>query len=264
VAGTTEDLLVRREPSLAWVMINRPEARNAMTRALWEGVATEFAALGGDPEVRVVILRGAGEEAFISGADISEFPSLRADASMTVEYDQATAKAWLAIAQTPQPVIAMINGLCYGGGCSLALACDLRVAADHARFAIPAARLGLAYPPLAIEHLVQVVGPGTAADILLSARGLNADEALRVGLVSRVVPRAELESWTRDYATRMAANAPLTLAAHKLALRTILLPPAARDTAAVQAAITRCFNSADFREGVAAFLEKRKPRFTGV
>jgi enoyl-CoA hydratase/carnithine racemase len=260
---TKNELIVRREPPLAWVVINRPQARNAMTRAVWRRLATELQALGGDRSTRVIIIRGAGDEAFISGADISEFPEMRANAAMTAEYDRDTAAAWLAIARAPQPVVAMINGLCYGGGCSVALACDLRFAADHARLAIPAARLGLSYPFEAIAHLVHVVGPTAAADILLSTRPLDAAAALRVGLVTRVLPAAELEQWTRDYAARMAENAPLTLAAHKLAIQETMRPAAARDLEAVRAAITRCFNSADYREGVTAFLEKRKPRFKG-
>ncbi|MBI4516914.1 MAG: enoyl-CoA hydratase/isomerase family protein [Deltaproteobacteria bacterium] len=263
MATANDELLVQREPPLAWVIINRPQARNAMTRAVWQGLAEQLPALGSDPAIRVVIIRGAGDEAFISGADISEFPAIRADAAMTAQYDQVTAAAWLAIAALPQPVIAMINGLCFGGGCSVAVACDLRFAAEHARFAVPAARLGLAYPLEAIARLLQVVGPGAAAEILLSARTLDAGEALGVGLVNQIVARNEIEAWTRDYALRMADNAPLTLAAHKLAIHELLKPAGQQDRAAVRAAMARCFNSADYQEGVAAFLAKRRPRFAG-
>ncbi|HVN87332.1 MAG TPA: enoyl-CoA hydratase [Candidatus Binatia bacterium] len=259
----TDELLVRREAPLAWVIVNRPRARNAMTRIVWQALAAALRALHGDREVRVIIIRGAGDDAFISGADISEFPAIRADAAMTAEYDRDSAAAWLAITSAPQPVIAMINGLCYGGGCAVALACDLRVAADHARFAIPAARLGLSYPFEAIERLLRVVGPTAASDILLSARALDADEAHRIGLISRVVPRGEFEAWVRDYALHMAENAPLTLAAHKLAIHESMRPPAARDVDALHTAMTRCFNSSDYQEGIAAFLEKRTPRFRG-
>ncbi|HUI26309.1 MAG TPA: enoyl-CoA hydratase [Candidatus Kryptonia bacterium] len=259
----TEELLARRDEPLAWVMINRPHARNAMTRAVWQALAEQVTALHRDAAIRVIIVRGAGDDAFISGADISEFPALRANAAMTAEYDRDTANAWLAITAAPQPVIAMVNGLCYGGGCAVALACDLRVAADHARFAIPAARLGLSYPFEAIERLVQVVGPTAAADILLSTRALDAAEAHHIGLISRVVPRPEFETWVRDYALRMAENAPLTLTAHKLAIQESMKAQGARDVAAVRAAMARCFNSNDYQEGIAAFLEKRKPRFHG-
>jgi len=263
MANSTDELLLRREPPLAWVIVNRPHARNAMTRAVWHALAESVTALHHDAAIRVIIIRGAGEDAFISGADISEFPAIRANAAMTAEYDRDTATAWLAITSAPQPVIAMINGLCYGGGCAVALACDLRLAADHARFAIPAARLGLSYPMEAIERLVHVVGPTAAADILLSARPLDAAEAHRIGLIARVVPRADFDAWLRDYALKTAENAPLTLAAHKLAIQDSMKPATARDLATIRAAMARCFNSADYQEGIAAFLEKRTPRFRG-
>jgi enoyl-CoA hydratase len=160
-------------------------------------------------------------------------------------------------------VIAMINGLCFGGGVAIALACDLRFAASHARFAVPATRLGLSYPLESIERLVQVCGPTAAADILLSARALDAGEALHVGLVNRVVAGAELEATTRAYALEAARGAPLTLAAHKRAIQECLRPPAGRDLTAVREAMRRCFDSADYQEGIAAFLEKRPPRFQG-
>ena len=264
MARTETDLVVSIEPPLAWVTVNRPAARNALSLALWRALADRVHELGGNGDVRVIIIRGAGDEAFLSGADITEFRDLRANARMSAEYDRNTDATLDAIGATPQPVIAMINGLCFGGGCSVALACNLRFAADHARFAIPAARLGLAYPfALGVERLVHVVGPGAAADILLSARPLNADEALHYGLVNRVVDRDDLETFTRDYALRMADNAPLTLAAHKAGIQEALRAGTDRDAARVEALTTRCFDSHDYQEGVAAFLAKRKPIFTG-
>ncbi|HVM98019.1 MAG TPA: enoyl-CoA hydratase [Candidatus Acidoferrales bacterium] len=257
-------LVVTSEAPLAWVMVNRPSARNALTQEVWKGLAERFDALEKDATVHVIILRGAGKEAFISGADISEFPALRADFAMTEEYDRLTHAALDAIATTSKPVIAMINGLCFGGGCSVALACDLRFAADHARFAIPAARLGLAYPfERGVESLVNVVGPTHAADLLLSTRAINADDALRIGLVNRVVPGDQLEAETRDYAMRMAECAPLTLAAHKAAIAEALKSASERDAKKLRVLNRRCFNSEDYREGVAAFLGKRKPTFSG-
>jgi enoyl-CoA hydratase len=256
-------LIVHREPPLAWCVINRASAHNALNAAVWEELATQLGRLHDDHEVRIIIVRGAGEQAFISGADITEFSALRSNAAKTAEYDALSARAWAALHRAPQPVIAMINGLCFGGGVSIALACDLRFAADHARFAVPAARLGLAYPLAAVERLVHVVGPTHAADILLSARALDAAEALRIGLVNRVVPRADLERETRTYAMAMAEGAPLTLAAHKLAIQHSLDTAGHQDASAVGAAARRCFDSADYQEGIAAFLEKRKPRFRG-
>lgn len=256
-------LLVHREAPLAWITVNRPAAHNALNIGAWAALAEVAGALAAEPEVRVIIIRGAGERAFISGADISEFRAVRADAAATAEYDRVSALAWRAIGEAPQPVIAMINGLCFGGGVAVALACDLRIAAEHARFAVPATRLGLSYPLEAIERLVHVVGPGAAADVLLSARTLSATEALQIGLVNRLVPGSDLAEATREYALAVAAGAPLTLAAHKRAIRESLRPAGERDETALRAAMRRCFDSADYQEGVAAFLEKRPPRFRG-
>ena len=263
MTGASDELILRREPPLAWLIVNRPAARNALNAAVWTRLAEAAASLVEDAAVSVVILRGSGEHAFISGADIGEFRALRADAAATAEYDARSSQAWRAVAALPQPVIAMVNGACFGGGVAVALACDLRIAADHARFAIPAARLGLAYPLAAIERLVQIVGPGAAADMLLTARPLDAGEALHIGLVNRVVAASAIEAATREYAEAMAAGAPLTLVAHKQAIQECLRAPAARDMEGLGAAMRRCFDSADYREGVAAFLEKRAPRFRG-
>jgi enoyl-CoA hydratase/carnithine racemase len=259
----SDSLLVHREAPLAWVTVNRPAAHNALNAAVWAGLASAFTELATDAEIRVIILRGAGDKAFISGADISEFRALRADADAAVEYDRLSGRAWRAIGETVQPVIAMVNGLCFGGGVAVALACDLRFAADGARFAIPATKLGLSYPMESIERLVHVVGPTHAADILLSARALTAQEALHIGLVNRVVPAADLEGVTREYALSIAAGAPLTVAAHKRAIRESLRPAAERDHDALREAMRRCFDSEDYQEGIAAFLDKRPPRFRG-
>ncbi len=262
---TEEQLILRREAPLAWVVINRPEARNALTAAVWRGLAVAVRELAADRETRVIIVRGAGEQAFISGADISEFRAIRANAEMTATYDAHAVDAWQALTAAPQPVIAMINGVCFGGGMAVALACDLRFAAEHARFAVPATRLGLAYPfANGVERLVHVVGPTPAADILLSARPLDAQEALRIGLVNRVLPAKELEAATREYALAMADGAPLTIAAHKRAIQEALRNGNERDLAGLREMARRCFDSADYQEGIAAFLEKRKPRFRGA
>ncbi len=257
-------LLVLREPPLAWLVINRPAARNAVNAEIWHNLAVEATALAADQEIRVILVRGAGEQAFISGADVSEFPAIRANAELTVEYEQLSTAALRALIEAPQPVIAMINGLCFGGGVLLAMACDLRFAAAHARFAIPAARLGIAYPlRFGIRRLLKLVGATQAADLLLSARALEAEEALRIGLLNRVVAAEELETVTRDYAMQMTRLAPLALAAQKLAIQQSLLPESEQETSRVEAAIRHCLDSADYQEGIAAFLEKRKPVFTG-
>lgn len=260
----TDVLMLKLEPPLAWMVVNRPSAHNALNSEVWKALAQTAQRLAQDESVRVIILRGAGDKAFISGADIGEFSTLRQNAEMTAKYDQLSAAAWLALHSTPQPVIAMVNGLCYGGGVSVALACDLRFASDRSRFAVPAARLGLSYPMAGgVEKLVQTVGPTHAAHILLSAQPIDAPEALRIGLVNRVVASDALEATTRAYALQMAEGAPLTLAAHKRAIQESLRAAAERNHEALGEAMRRCFDSDDYQEGIAAFLEKRSPRFRG-
>jgi enoyl-CoA hydratase len=258
-----DPLVVSHEPPLGWLVLNRPEVKNALNLGLWRRIAEGMAELDADPEVRVIVMRGAGERAFISGADISEFPNLRANAEQARAYREAPNRAVAAITDSPKPVIAMIAGVCVGGGVLVALSCDVRFAARGTRFGIPAARLGLAYPLEGVIALVNVVGAANARDILLAARLFDADEALEMGLVKQVVEPAALEKTVRDYALKMAPNAPLTMTAAKTAIREALKDAATRDVAAVAEAIARCFNSEDYREGVQAFLEKRRPKFQG-
>lgn len=264
--GTVDERTVRtlREPPLAWVVIDRPEAHNAMNAAAWRELRAALWEQVGDSEIRVILIRGGGDSAFVSGADIAEFPLLRSDAGLAREYDLLVAGACDAIADAPQPVVAVINGPCFGGGVSLALACDLRFAADDARFAVPAARLGLPYPmEIGVERLVQTVGPTTASDLLLTGRVLTATEAADSGLASRVVPRGSLLEEARDAALRIARGAPLSLAAHKRMIRESLRSASIRDLDTVTRLVDRCYASDDYREGIQAFLEKRPPVFRG-
>jgi enoyl-CoA hydratase/carnithine racemase len=258
-----DPLVVNHEPPLGWLVLNRPEVKNALNLALWRRIAEGMAELDADPALRVIVIRGTGDRAFISGADISEFPELRADAEQAGAYRETPNRAVAALTGSPKPVIAMIAGVCVGGGVLVALSCDIRFAARGTRFGIPAARLGLAYPLEGVLALVDVVGAANARDILLSARLFDAGEALEMGLVKRVVEPGALEQTVRDYALGMAANAPLTMTAAKTAVREALKDAAARDSAAVAEAIARCFNSEDYREGVRAFLDKRRPKFQG-
>jgi enoyl-CoA hydratase len=257
-------LLILREPPLAYLIINRPASRNAVNTEIWRSLAAAAKALAQDKEVRVLIISGAGDKAFISGADVAEFPALRANAALTADYDRLANTALQALLDAPQPVIAMIQGVCFGGGVLLALTCDLRFAGEDATFAIPAGKLGLAYPfEMGVQRLVEIVGPAHAADLLYSGRAFDAKEALAIGLVNRLLPGAELEPFTRDYALQMAESAPLSLAAHKIEIQQALSRDSAKDLARAEEAVRRCLNSADYQEGIAAFLEKRKPRFTG-
>jgi enoyl-CoA hydratase len=255
---------VEKEGALGWLVFDHPERRNAISHEMWEALPKAAQSLDEDPEVRVVVLRGAGEVAFVSGADISEFEGRRTGGDAAADYEATTGRAFGAISGMSKPVLAMIHGFCVGGGLATALAADLRYAADDARFAIPAARLGLAYHPGGIEALADLVGPSAAKEILFTARRYTAGEALGLGLVNRVFAKAELEAEVRELAAAIAANAPLTLRSAKTVVRELGREGPARDRAAMADSIQRCFESADYKEGVRAFLEKRPPRFRGV
>lgn len=255
-----QPILVSIEDALAWVVINRPAARNALTIAMWDEVAAIIGVLAADERIRVIIIRGAGDKAFIAGADIAELQAQLTHSEL--EEAKFTLRLLETITTIPKPVIAMINGHCLGGGVLLALTCDLRIASEQAQFGIPAVKLGVAYPPeFGVARLVQMVGLGNAADILLTGRTLDAKEAHQMGLVNRLAPSVELEARTRDYALIMAQTAPLALAAHKLALQPAIYSE--RQKRRLQEAVARCYKSADCREGLAAFLAKRPPQFTG-
>lgn len=257
------ELIPRRDGSVGWLTFSNPARYNAMTFAMWRGVPEAIAGLAADPTIRVVVLRGAGEKTFVSGADISEFAAKRAAGDAQAAYNATTDAATAAIQACPKPTLAMLRGFCIGGGLGLALSCDLRVAAQGTRFAIPAAKLGLGYRYGGIRRLVDVVGPSRAKDIFYSARHFDADEALAMGLVNRVVARYALEEEVRAYCAGLAANAPLTIAAAKLAIDAATTEPNADTLATIDRAVDACFASEDYREGPAAFVEKRPPRFVG-
>ncbi|MDM0034478.1 enoyl-CoA hydratase [Variovorax sp. J22P271] len=259
----TARIIAAVEDGVGWITFNNPERRNAMSLEMWQGLGDAAEAFQQDAEVRVVVMRGAGGKSFAAGADISEFEQHRANAEQKKSYGEIAARAHAGLSRLGKPLIAMIEGFCIGGGLALALGADLRFASTNASFGIPAAKLGLGYDYDGLAALARVVGPSAAKDMLFSARFLAADEALRIGLVNFTVDAADLEERVRAYAASVAANAPLTVLAAKSAVRLFEQYSAAADAREVAAAVDRCFDSEDYKEGRRAFLEKRKPQFHG-
>jgi len=260
----TPKLLLEKDGPIGWIVFNQPEKRNAVSQEMWEAMPEYVHDLAADDAIRVVILRGAGERAFVAGADISQFKDKRRNMADEEEYRRISARGHDALAALTKPLLAMIHGYCVGGGVSIAITTDIRIAADDARFGVPAARLGLGYHYTGMEKLLRLVGPAYTKEIFFTARtDFSAADALRMGLVNQVVPKAELERFTRDYARAIAANAPLTLRSAKATVEQLHRPPDERDLALLDKLIADCFNSADYQEGVRAFSEKRRPEFRG-
>ena len=251
------------EDGIGRMVFNNPAKRNALSLDMWRGIAEILERFEADDEVRVAVMSGTGGKAFVSGADISEFDKKRSNAEQRADYGRQSARGGHALATFRKPLIAEITGYCIGGGLATALNADVRFATPDSTFGIPRqARLGYQYGGLA--KLARVVGPSQARDILLSARFLDADEALAIGLINFIVPRDEIAEQVTSYAQRVAANAPLTVRAAKAAVNAWEAGAKADDLANVQALVDACFDSEDYREGRRAFAEKRKPVFRGV
>ena len=246
------------------IIFNQPEKRNAMSVGMWAGLEQILDEFREDAAVRAVILTGAGPKAFVSGADISQFEKQRANADAQQEYDRLTSAGRAKLAAFPKPVIARIRGFCLGGGLGIALQADIRIAAVDSQFGIPAARLGIAYGFDMVRKLVDLVGPAQARLILYTGARFDATEAQRIGLVNRMVPDEDLSDAVLEIARTIADNAPLSIAAHKVAVDNVVKDAADRDVAKVKAMIDACFDSADYREGRTAFMEKRSPVFRGA
>jgi enoyl-CoA hydratase/carnithine racemase len=259
----TEKLIARKDGAIGWVIFNNPDKRNAMSLEMYEATAVAMEGYAKDPDVRVVILKGAGDKAFISGADISQFKDRRSNPEQVRAAETISERCNRAIRECPRPVIAMIRGYCMGGGLGIAVACDVRIASDDSRFGIPAAKLGVGYRFSGIRRLAELVGPSFTAEIFYTGRQFNSQEALQMGLVNRVLPVAELEKYIMDFAATLSGNAPLTIAAVKRSLIELHKDPAERDLAACQKMVDDCFASEDYKEGQKAFMEKRKPVFRG-
>jgi enoyl-CoA hydratase/carnithine racemase len=254
---------VTSQGAIGWLIFDQPQRRNAISVEMWEAIPAAVEKLSDDDSIRVVIMRGAGEEAFVAGADISEFGQERTGHEAVSQYDDMSARAMAALLGLEKPLLAMIHGFCVGGGASLALTADLRYAADDAQFAIPAARLGLGYHAAGLDRLLRLIGPSATKELFFTARRLSASDALRMGLVNAVIPKVDLEATVTDSAQAIAANAPLTVRSIKLLVEELGKPPDRRDHSAMEASVRRCFESEDYREGVRAFLEKRPPSFRG-
>ena len=261
--GRGGELIAERVGPVGWITFSNVARHNAVTLAMWQTLPVLLQAFAEDPEVRVVVLKGAGDKAFVAGADISEFERERADPEAVERYDRAGAEANEALKSCAKPTIAMIRGYCIGGGLGLALCCDLRIAAEDASFAIPAAKLGLGYGFTGIKQLADLVGPAFAREILYTARRFSAAEAAHIGLVNQVVPVAALAGRVQETAAMSAGNAPLTIAAAKECVAQWAKLPEDRDLARPAAAVKACFASRDYAEGRAAFRDKRKPSFEG-
>lgn len=257
-------ILVERNGTVARITFNKPDRMNAMSLDMWQGLHSALDDLAKDDAVRVLVLTGAGERAFVSGADISEFETQRSSEESVRAYNATSEGADAALYRFPKPTIAQIQGYCVGGGMGLAIACDFRICSEDARLGITAARLGLGYNQEGVRKLVELAGPSVAARVLYSAELFSAEAAQNMGLVTDVVPRNELAQTVDGLSAKLSANAPMTIKAAKAAIRSIAGAEGAPDRATVAKQVAACFSSEDYAEGRRAFAEKRKPEFKGL
>ena len=259
----TGTMISRQEGPIGYLIFNNPKRHNAVSLEMWQAVSAILSDFARDPAVRVVVLTGAGEKAFVAGADISRFEQERSDQDAIAHYNAVTEQTFADLEGFAKPTIAMIRGYCIGGGLALALGCDLRVCSDNSRFALPAAKLGLGYPFHGLKKLVDVVGPSFAKEIFYTARQFEAEEARVMGLVNRVVKADELHAYVQKYADTIGENAPMTIATAKFTIGEVVKDESKRDIAKCAAMVRQCFESQDYIEGRRAFMEKRKPVFQG-
>ena len=256
-------LKVEKRGAVGWIIFDQPAKRNAINGEMWRGIPPAMARFDADPEVRCVAFRGAGSEAFAAGADISEFEKNRAKTSSVSQYDGLLDQVLHAIQGSPKPSLAMIHGFCFGGGVEVALACDLRYCGQSAQFSIPAAKLGLAYNVEGHKRLIETIGHARTREMMFLGRRYSADEAFQIGLVHRVVEDSRLEGTVEEIIKNLCENAPLSIANTKAIVEEFVKSEGGPDHARMKAAMERCAKSADYEEGRRAFMEKRKPRFTG-
>jgi enoyl-CoA hydratase/carnithine racemase len=257
-------MIAEKDGAIGWITFNNPARRNAVSIVMWEALSNIVRDFANDDAIRVIVLKGAGDKAFVSGADISEFEEKRSSPETISAYHLVSSKANEDLKLLGKPTIAMIRGFCIGGGVSVAMGCDLRIASDNSRFGVPAAKLGLGYEFDGVKELVDVVGPSFTKEIFFTARQFGAQEALAMGLVNRMLPDAELEAYVRDTALTIAANAPLTVGSIKIIVDEVVKDESVRDMARCRKVVDRCFASEDYVEGRTAFMQKRKPVFKGL
>jgi len=260
---STDKILVNREGPIGFLIFNNPERRNAVSLDMWQRAGEVVAEFAADDKVRVIVLAGAGDKSFVSGADISKFEDERANADAQEKYAKTSSGMRALLREAGKPTIAMIRGYCIGGGMSLALNCDMRICSDDAQFGIPAARLGIGYGIEGLGRLVDLVGPSAAKEFIYTARRYKAEEALRLGIVNQVVPVQSLDAAVREIANNIAVNAPLSILTAKRVVDELMKDPAVRNVALCEQLVKDCGASEDFIEGRRAFMEKRKPVFKG-
>ena len=259
----SERIVAEKQGPIGWLTFNNPARRNAVSIDMWEAIPKALDRFEQDPEVRVIVLKGEGDKAFVSGADVSQYEKQRSSAEGIQHYEEIAGRVAERLQSCDKVIIAMIRGYCLGAGVNIALCCDLRIAAEDAKLGIPAAKLGLGYRAASLKNLIDTVGPAYAREVLITGRQFSAEEAKTMGLVHRVAPVAELETLVLEYCAMISGNAPLTIRASKRIVRELLKSGAAIDAEACAALVKQCFDSQDYIEGRRAFMEKRKPVFQG-
>jgi enoyl-CoA hydratase len=259
----TDKMIVAKEDGIGWMVFNNPDRHNAISYEMRVAALAILDDFERDPDIRVIIMKGAGNKSFVSGSDISQFDKRMASANELKAAQDISERLTARYETLTKPMIAMVQGFCLGAGLSTALQADFCVAAENAVFGIPAARLGLAYHFNGTRRLIDLIGPTRTKEMLFTARRYSATEALAIGLIAAVVPHGQLEQAARDLAASIVGNAPLSVRAAKVMVREALKDEGTRDMALCARSVADCLNSGDHKEGRTAFKEKRPPKFVG-